>query len=194
MYEEFLYYWLIWIIFIIVYFFMKNGMKRSLFLFWILLIIIATNLFININGTSVSMAFIFLLCGAVIFYVTNTFSIYKMIATFSIMIGYVSLLMWKKITPIWFFMPSYFMIPVLSVVVITFLLHDHYEQITAALVGISFGQSIYELIIISYQLNTIIGERVFFIHISITILFLILIQFIQLCLFKVSNKIRSYLV
>lgn len=194
MYEEFLYYWLIWIIFIIVYFFMKNGMKRSLFLFWILLIIIATNLFININGTSVSMAFIFLLCGAVIFYVTNTFSIYKMIATFSIMIGYVSLLMWKKITPIWFFMPSYFMIPVLSVVVITFLLHDHYAQITAALVGITFGQLIYELIIISYQLNTIIGERVFFIHISITILFLILIQFIQLCLFKVSNKIRSYLV
>lgn len=194
MYEEFLTYWLIWIIFIIVYFFMKNGMKRSLFLFWILLIIIATNLFININGTSVSMAFIFLLCGAVIFYVTNTFSIYKMIATFSIMIGYVSLLMWKKITPIWFFMPSYFMIPVLSVVVITFLLHDHYAQITAALVGITFGQLIYELIIISYQLNTIIGERVFFIHISITILFLILIQFIQLCLFKVSNKIRSYLV
>lgn len=194
MYEEFLYYWLIWIIFIIVYFFMKNGMKRSLFLFWILLTIIATNIFININSTSVSMAFILLLCGAIIFYVTNSFSIYKMIATFSIMIGYVSLLMWKKITPIWFFMPSYFMIPVLSVVVITFLLHDHYAQITAALVGITFGQLIYELIIISYQLNTIIGERVFFIHISITILFLILIQFIQLCLFKVSNKIRSYLV
>lgn len=194
MYEEFLTYWLIWIIFIIVYFFMKNGMKRSLFLFWILLTIIATNIFININSTSVSMAFILLLCGAIIFYVTNSFSIYKMIATFSIMIGYVSLLMWKKITPIWFFMPSYFMIPVLSVVVITFLLHDHYAQITAALVGITFGQSIYELIIISYQLNTIIGERVFFIHISITILFLILIQFIQLCLFKVSNKIRSYLV
>ena len=194
MYEEFLTYWLIWIIFIIVYFFMKNGMKRSLFLFWILLTIIATNIFININSTSVSMAFILLLCGAIIFYVTNSFSIYKMIATFSIMIGYVSLLMWKKITPIWFFMPSYFMIPVLSVVVITFLLHDHYAQITAALVGITFGQFIYELIIISYQLNTIIGERVFFIHISITILFLILIQFIQLCLFKVSNKIRSYLV
>lgn len=194
MYEEFLTYWLIWIIFIIVYFFMKNGMKRSLFLFWILLTIIATNIFININSTSVSMAFILLLCGAIIFYVTNSFSIYKMIATFSIMIGYVSLLMWKKITPIWFFMPSYFMIPVLSVVVITFLLHDHYAQITAALVGITFGQLIYELIIISYQLNTIIGERVFFIHISITILFLILIQFIQLCLFKVSNKIRSYLV
>lgn len=194
MYEEFLTYWLIWIIFIIVYFFMKNGMKRSLFLFWILLTIIATNIFININSTSVSMTFILLLCGAIIFYVTNSFSIYKMIATFSIMIGYVSLLMWKKITPIWFFMPSYFMIPVLSVVVITFLLHDHYAQITAALVGITFGQLIYELIIISYQLNTIIGERVFFIHISITILFLILIQFIQLCLFKVSNKIRSYLV
>lgn len=194
MYEEFLTYWLIWIIFIIVYFFMKNGMKRSLFLFWILFTIIATNIFININSTSVSMAFILLLCGAIIFYVTNSFSIYKMIATFSIMIGYVSLLMWKKITPIWFFMPSYFMIPVLSVVVITFLLHDHYAQITAALVGITFGQLIYELIIISYQLNTIIGERVFFIHISITILFLILIQFIQLCLFKVSNKIRSYLV
>lgn len=192
--EEFLFYWLIWIIFIIVYFFMDNGRKRTLFLFWILLTILTANMFLVVEGVSVSIAFLCFLLGVIIFYVVDVFSIYKMIATFPIMIGYVSLLMWKKITPIWFFMPSYFMIPVLSVVVISFLLQEHYEQITAALVGISFGQLIYEMIVISYRLNNIIGEQVFFIHISITILLLIIIHFIQTCVFIISNKFRKNIV
>ncbi|MEI3610802.1 YphA family membrane protein [Pseudogracilibacillus sp. SO30301A] len=192
--EEFLFYWLMWVFFIIVYFFMETGRKRTLFLFWILITIITTNMFLNINGVSVSIAFLCFLLSVIIFYVTDVFSIYKMIATFPIMIGYVSLLMWKKITPIWFFMPSYFMIPILSVVVISFLLQKHYEQITAALVGISFGQLIYEMIVISYRLNNIIGEQVFFIHISITILLLIIIQFFQTCLFMILNKFRRNIV
>ncbi len=192
--EEFLFYWLMWIIFIIVYFFMDTGRKRTLFLFWILITIITTNMSLNINGVSVSIAFLCFLLSVIIFYVTDVFSIYKMIATFPIMIGYVSLLMWKKITPIWFFMPSYFMIPVLSVVVVSFLLPKQYEQITAALVGITFGQLIYEMIVISYRLNNIIGEHTFFIHISITILLLIIIQFIQTCLFTISNKFRRNVV
>lgn len=192
--EEFLFYWLMWIIFIIVYFFMDTGRKRTLFLFWILITIITTNMSLNINGVSVSIAFLCFLLSVIIFYVTDVFSIYKMIATFPIMIGYVSLLMWKKITPIWFFMPSYFMIPVLSVVVVSFLLPKQYEQITAALVGITFGQLIYEMIVMSYRLNNIIGEHTFFIHISITILLLIIIQFIQTCLFTISNKFRRNVV
>ena len=192
--EEFLFYWLMWIIFIIVYFFMDTGRKRTLFLYWILITIITTNMSLNINGVSVSIAFLCFLLSVIIFYVTDVFSIYKMIATFPIMIGYVSLLMWKKITPIWFFMPSYFMIPVLSVVVISFLLQKQYEQITAALVGITFGQLIYEMIVMSYRLNNIIGEHIFFIHISITILLLIIIHFIQTCLFTISNKFRRNVV
>jgi len=107
------------------------------------------------------------------------------------MIGYISILLWKKITPVWFFMPSYFMIPVITVILIFLLVQSFDKQVIVALVGIAFGQLIYGLIIISYRLHNVIGEHSFFIHLSLTVLFLIFIQFIQQSILKISAVLRK---
>ncbi|MEI3604721.1 hypothetical protein SPD48_03365 [Pseudogracilibacillus sp. SE30717A] len=190
MYEEFLYYWLIWIIFILVYFFMAIGSARSVLVSWILLLICCTNITIIFSNITFSITFFLLIIGAIIFYTVNEFTFYKMFATFSVMLGYVSLLIWRKITPVWFFMPSFFMISVISAILILVLIHEFYEQIAVALVAITFGQLLYEFIVISYRLNDVMGDRTFFIQISLIILFIIMNRFFQSSISKLSTFLR----
>jgi len=193
MYEHFLYFWLTWILFINVYFFMEKSKKRSFFMGWILLILICTNEWIQWNGISISLSFLFLLAGANIFYAINSYTMLRLLATFSVMISYASLLIWEKITPVWFFMPSYFMNPILTAILIIFLVDGLYARLQIALAGVAFGQLVYELILISYRLHHVIGETALFIHISLVLLFLILMHFIQLCLQKISHAWRKIL-
>lgn len=192
MYEQFLYFWLMWIIFIIVTFFMQTNRKRTFLMIWILLMITSTNLYISVQSIQISFNFILLFVGTIIFYVYNSFSAYKMILTFTIMIGYVSILIWQKITPIWFFMPSYFMIPVLIVILILLLIPNFYEQLPIGIMGIVFGQFLFEWIIISYRLHDVIGNKSFFIHVCFIILFLIFVRATQITVNKMMNVIRRY--
>lgn len=193
MFEEFLYYWLFWIIFVVIYFFMDIGYKRSYLIGWILLMICLGNFTIIVSEITFSISFLLLLLGALIFYTFSPITFYKLFATFSVMVGYVSLLLWKKITPIWFFMPSLFMISVLSSVLILILVHEYHDQIKVALVSIAFGHLIYEFIVISYRLHYVVGERTFFIHISLIILFIMMYHFIQTTMVKFSSFLRKNL-
>src|SRR5690625_3472104 len=194
MHEQFLYYWLMWIIFIVIYFFMDKGRKRSYLMAWILLMIACTNVYFEIDTIQISLIFFLLLIGAIIFYSSDSVSTYKIVVTFTIMVGYVSLLMWEKITPVWFFMPSYFIIPVLLVITVMFLITSFYDQITVVLTSLVFGQLFFEGILISYRLHDVIGNKSFFIHVSITILFLIFIKFTQIVVDKITNVFLRYLV
>src|SRR5699024_9948105 len=108
MHEQFLYFWLMWITFIIIYFFMDIGRKRSYLNILLLIVISCTNIYIRIDSIQMSLSFLLLLIGVIIFYAYYSISTYTIFVTFTIMVGYVSLLLWKKVTPVWFFMPSYF--------------------------------------------------------------------------------------
>src|SRR5690625_2280434 len=191
MYEQFLFYWLLWILFILVYFFMDKGKKRSFFISLILILIICSNVSLKYSDLVISLSFLLILAVSIFFYVSNPLTLYKTIVAFILMLGYVSLLIWEKITPIWFFMPSFFIIPVLSVLITIILVREFYEQIAVALVGITFGQLIYELILISYNLHNVIGETIFFIHTCFVILFLVTIHAIQASIIKFSELFQN---
>lgn len=193
MYEQFLYYWFVWMIIIIVTFLMKNGKKRSFLLIWLLLMVAISQTYFWIDSIQIYYVFIILLVGALIFYVHHTVSTYHFFVTFSIMAGYTSLLIWEIITPVWFFMPSYFLIPVILVVFTTFLIPSFYQQISVILVGMSFGQMIFEFLLIVYSLNNIIGKETLFIHINVAILFLIVLNFLNGITLYFSNYFRKKL-
>lgn len=190
MYEQFLYFWLIWIFFIIIAFFMGESKKRSFLLFWILLMLFVSRLYLTVGSIEISCTFILLIIGAIILFVQQ-FSVYTLIVTFSLMIGYVALLIWEKITPIWFFMPSFLIIPIIIVMLVTILVQPFYTQVTIALVSASFGQLIFEFLLIVYRLHDIIGEEVFLIHVSLIVLMLIFIRFIHSILDKLSVLVNE---
>ena len=187
LYEQFLYYWLLWIIFIIVAFFMETSRRRLFFMLWILTVIICSPYYIAFNKMDVSLAFFVTLIGAIIFFAFETITLYKFFVTFTVMISYVSLLIWEKITPIWFFMPSYLMIPFITVIIILLLSRRFYEQLTVALVGFAFGHFVYDLLLISYNLHDVIGDETFFIHVSIIVLFLTIMKFFHFIFYKFAR-------
>lgn len=190
MYEQFLYFWLIWIFFIIIAFFMGESKKRSFLLFWILLMLFISRLYLTVGSIEISCTFILLIIGAIILFVQQ-FSLYTLVVTFSLMIGYVALLIWEKITPIWFFMPSFLIIPIIIVMLVTILVQPFYTQVTIALVSASFGQLIFEFLLIVYRLHDIIGEEVFLIHVSLIVLMLIFIRFIHSIVDKLSVLVNE---
>lgn len=193
-YEQFLYFWFVWIIFIIVAFFMKNGKKRSFLLFWILLLIFISQTYVTIGAIQFSFAYFVLLIGSIIFFIQHSLSWYNLMVAFCVVIGYVSLLIWEKITPIWFFMPSFFQIPVLIVMIVLLLVQSYDSQITSAILGLILGRIIFELLLIVYRLHDVVGEETFFIHISLTVLFIIVVRLMQSITSKIANFFRRKLI
>jgi|SRR5690625_1560702 len=190
MYEQFLFYWFIWIIFIIVAFFMEKGKHRSFLLFWILSILLFSSFTVQINELKINSAVIILIIGAIIFYVQCNLKFLFFLATFNVMICYVALLIWEKITPIWFFMPSYMQIPFMMVIMITIVLDIFYEQIAVTLLGFTLGQLLFELILFAYGLNDIVGAEIYFIHLSVIVLFLITLRYIHLIIHKCTTVVK----
>lgn len=175
MYEQFLIYWFSWIIFIIIVFFMNRSTFRSFLIIWVLLVLITFPIFVMIKNIQISICLVLLISGAIIFYVREKVTIYRLIVTFTIFIGYTGILFWKNITPVWFFMPSFIIISILIVSLMIVLLKQLHEQISVVLLGVLFGHVFYDLLLIDYSLHNQIGNNAYLV-ICLTILILICIH------------------
>lgn len=175
MYEQFLIYWFSWIIFIIIVFFMNRSTFRSFLIIWVLLVLITFPIFVMIKNVQISICLVLLISGAIIFYVREKVTIYRLIVTFTIFIGYTGILFWKNITPVWFFMPSFIIISILIVSLMIVLLKQLHEQISVVLLGVLFGHVFYDLLLIDYSLHNQIGNNAYLV-ICLTILILICIH------------------
>ena len=193
MYEQFLYYWLLWIIFIIVTFFIHQSKQRSYILFWLLVIIISSPYQITVQTMQVSIVFFVMFFGSIVLFSFKSISFYRLFGTFTVMICYISLLLWEIITPVWFFMPSYFIITFIIVLLVHLLFHTLYEQVTVSLLGLALGQLMYELIVFSYHLNDEIGSEQFIIQVSFILLFQMLIYAFQSIIEQLSRMITHFL-
>lgn len=185
MFDTFLYYWLLWIIFIMIAFFMENSRKRLFFLIWILTIMISSPYYITLFTIRISIAFCFLIIGAIIFFALKTNKIYHFFATFTCMLVYISLLIWENVSPVWYFMPSYIMIPFVVVVIILFIVRPFYDRLSISFIGISLGQLIYELILISYNLYDVIDNDTVVIYMSIVVFFITMMNLFEIVIQKI---------
>src|SRR5690625_7454751 len=89
MYELFLTYWFSWILYIVIVFFMKKSKFRSLLVIWLLLVLVTFPMYIAIDTLQISICLVLLLTGAIIFYVQEKVTVYRLIVTFTISIGYI---------------------------------------------------------------------------------------------------------
>lgn len=168
---------------------MEKQSLKTFFLYWTFFVIIGINVYISLfNSLEISFSFVILIIGSLIYYVMFPLSIYKLVTTFTLMVWYVALLMWEKITPVWYIVSSTILIPFFISFIIILLVKPLLEQLAIVLVGLSIGQLVFGFILISYQLHHVLAEIHFFIYLYISILFIIVFHFLQDILLQMKQR------
>jgi len=155
---------------------MEKSKKRTMLTIWLLFIITFSSTYMNIHIAQVSLSMIIIIFGAFIYLSEAPFSFLPLFKAFTIMIFYCGLLLWQVVAPVWFFLSGYFMIPVL-VVFLLILLSRRLQNVYAyTLLGISFGQLLFDVLLHKYLFQEKIGTTAFFIQITLVILLVIAIR------------------
>lgn len=190
--EQFMFYWFHWLFIIIAYFFMAKTRMRLFILIWIFCIIVCSPFHLTImSGIQVSVSYIILFIGAFLLFAQFSFSVLEWLYIFTLMIGYVSLLIWEVITPVWFFISSILLIPFIISILTGFYIHSLKKQIALVTVSMAVGHAVFGFILVSYHLQTELIELTFFILLSMTITFLLTISIIRY-LFVKMKLIQHY--
>ncbi|HLR73207.1 MAG TPA: hypothetical protein VK073_03235 [Pseudogracilibacillus sp.] len=115
--------------------------------------------------------------------------------TFICMISYVGLLLWEKLAPVLVFIPSQFWIAIIIVFIVRFLLRSFTNQVIVTVIGLSWGQLMYELILIDYGLETLIGNYEYMNYLAATIICLFITERVVQLFKKViyGRKIQMYI-
>src|SRR5699024_5743481 len=150
MFEQFLMYWLLWLLFIIIFFFMEKSKKRTMLTIWLLFIITFSSTYMYIHIAQVSLSMIIIIFVAFIYFIVASFFFLRLLIAFTIMSFFCGLLLWQVFAPVWFFLSGYFMIPVL-VVFLLILLSRRLQNVYAySLLVISFGELLFDVLLHKY--------------------------------------------
>lgn len=176
----FIFYWLSWLIWGITTFFMKKGQLRLVLSCLILVIILCSNLYLSIGEYDLLVSFIILICISGLLHASSPKSSYHLFISFTIMIGYTAILLWKQNTSLWFFISEFFVLPILYSILIILIIKGLYNRLVTSILGISAGEVLYGFILSSYNLPITIGDLDFFVNLYMIILYLFLLHIFQM--------------
>lgn len=187
-----IFYWISWLLWIIVTFFMKKGLPRTILACWILGTIIFSNIYFTVDKYNILVSFSILLIGISLVYTKLPNQLYHLFSTFTIIVGYAAILIWKSNTPLWLFMPEYFLVPLGNSLLIFFLINGLYNRLITGIFGITLGELFYSFILSSYNIENVIGDMYFFDNLYITILILFFLSIIQKGNRRIYSLLYSY--
>ena len=191
--ELVLFYYYCWLLWLLIYFFLPLSRVRTVMIIWILVFILTSQLHVSIGAVQVSLSFIILLIGTLVLFGLSHDRFYDLMISFICMISYAGLLMWEKTAPVLFFIPSTIIIPFLIAVSILLLIHSFHHRMIVVVIGLSFGQLLYELILMMYSLNDSIGNYFYMNYLLMTILWLLIAECIIRCVKKMICLTRTLL-
>lgn len=175
----FLFYWISWIFLIGILFFMKKNNKRTILAYWVLSIIICSNVYLTIDYLSISASFLLLFTGSAIWLILLPRLTYQFICSFTVSLMYASIHFWLNIAPVWLFMPITVLIPVSCCLFVVLLVKEARFRMAIGLFGICCGETIYGITMTSYGLYREIGEFIFFDHLAVTLLIFAILAILQ---------------
>ncbi|MCG3418832.1 hypothetical protein [Oceanobacillus jordanicus] len=177
--NEAYFYWVGWMLWITTTFFMKRGKKRDLYTVWLLSILILSNTNVMIGEIEYNTSLFLLIIGSFILLLHLKRQIYLTICTFTIMLGYASLLFWEKAAPIWLFWPREVLVPLLLSLTALLLVRGLESRLCVVLLGTSFGECVFSFTLSSYGLSRGTGELPFLGNIMIAIVFIAFLDIIR---------------
>lgn len=185
--EIFLFFWLGWLLIIVVYFFVETN-KRFFIVTVCLLMLFIQEKIVIFPPLSLHVSFIVLCCSVLLFYAKLSFAYRHIGKTLMIALIYAALLLWEKVTPVWFVMSPLLIIPFILGVITVFLSKHVKTQIVLSVLGFCIGQLAFGYLLYHYQLHDELVPLTFFNLLFIHLLFLLLFQFITILyrLFKIN--------
>lgn len=173
--EIFLFYWFSWLFVVIVYFFMETYKYYFLFLLFFIMLTININVTLN-KQIHINVAFFILFIGAVLFYAYLSFTYTELFTILIVSFSYTALLLWEKVTPIWFIIHPLLMIPLINGFMISWMNKVIIRQIMIATISLSLSHLLFGFILIIYRLSGQVVEIDFFIMLFNQISLLLLLQ------------------
>src|SRR5690625_840655 len=177
MFELFLTYWFSWILFIIIMFFVEKNQLRFLFLVRLLLMLILFPIKVTIFSTQVYIVSFVMLGFAIILFVYEKVTFYRIMTTFTMVLGYIGLLFWEKISPIWFFIPSFIIVSMVLVMMSILLQKQFIQQFTSIFLSVLFAQLLYDIFLKVYYLNNVLTNDAILIIVTSSILLIVMYVF-----------------
>src|SRR5690625_321800 len=98
-----LFYWISWILLIGILFFMKKNMNRKILAYWVIFVIICSNLYMTIGYYSISVAFLLIFIGSAIWLILLPRFMYQLLCSFTVAVLYAAIHFWLTIAPVWLF-------------------------------------------------------------------------------------------
>lgn len=183
-----IFYWICWILWIIITFIMKKESKRTILACWLLAALLCSDIHVTTGNFHISLTFLILLAGATVLQIRINHYIYQIFATFTLMTGYMAMLLWEKFAPVWLFLPRFVLIPLLCFIILHLMLKNAENKVAAVLFALCAGEILITLILAGYGLQKEIGEMAFFDTLLVTVA-------ITLCadLFKKGRRVFSTL-
>lgn len=187
-----LFYWIGWLFFIVVAFFVNHKGLRVSASYVILLTIACSSIHIGIDDYRFSLSFVILLIASLMYYVRLPNKFYILPVTFTVMIGYSAIIVWKSISPMWLFLPEEIILPGAVTILVCVLIRDFKTRLIVSILAICCGEWLYSLILISYHIMKTSGDLIFLDQLSFTLLLILLFTVLQSFYDLLYIQLRRY--
>src|SRR5690625_2567552 len=146
----FLFYWMSWLLWIIVTFFLNNGRVRTILACWLLIVMITSRTYVVIDNYTLLLGYVIFFIGIIFIHTLLPRPFYHLFVSFTIMIGYTSILLWKDGTTVSLFIPELIFIPIFSSLLILLLTIKLYLRVITGVHGMSLSVFLYVLLMINF--------------------------------------------
>lgn len=141
---------------------------------------ISLNYYVTFEQYDISISFLLLLMGSLYIYVQPNLTLQRIFITFTLMTAYIGLRLWEVAAPIWFFLPTIIMIPLIISIGTVVLVQPFKQRMIHIIFSLTFGELFHSLILNGYYLHNEIVPILFFDYLSITTLIIISLQIVRL--------------
>lgn len=187
-----LFYWFSWLLWIYITFVMRKSKVRTLFGFWILLIISGSSIYLTVLGYTVTLSYLFLAFGAMIMLARSRHLFFYLFSSLTIMILYMTIMVWQNYLPIWIIFSKTYTFPFIIVFITVLIARGFYNRVSITLLGISGGEMMYSFILSSYSIQVPIGGFEFFDSVMVILYFFIGIEIVNILRVKMHALFRIY--
>ncbi|MRH42387.1 hypothetical protein GH741_06785 [Aquibacillus halophilus] len=141
---------------------MKKNTYRIYLALWVLSLIAFSSSELFVGNTKINVSIIVLYIGALLLLASTSSRILNVMRSLCFVFGYVGLLFWEQISPVWLIIPRVIMIPFLGFILLILLTKNNVERIAIWCLGVTTGEVLHSLILNSYGFNDYIGDMAFF--------------------------------
>ncbi|WP_407268711.1 hypothetical protein [Radiobacillus sp. PE A8.2] len=157
-----LFYWIAWMLWVITTFLMRKSFKRTFLAAGILITILSSQLVLDFNGVKVNVSIAIIFIWTIIALAKQSDWFLSIFRCLCIVFGYIGILFWEQITPVWMIASRELILPLVGLVALWVLSSSNHERVVIWCMGTTTGEVLHSFILQSYGFQEVIGDMAFF--------------------------------